>query len=485
MNASFQHKNIYKCLAHAIAFLLPLLITTTSFSQSADAVDAYFNRRMAQDHIPGAAIAVIKNGKVIKEVYYGYANLEDSTPVTAQSVFMIASMSKQFTCAAILLLQEDGKLSIDDKVSKYLDSLPATWQNFTIKQMMNHTTGLRDDWEEDNGYFLENYTDGKMFAAQTKVPLSFAPGENFKYGSGTFDLGLIIKKITGNTYAEFLEQRIFKPLGMTSSSVYDEHKVVPHRAAGYMWDDSLSKMERGYDISAAAMARGDVGVITSIPDMVKWEAAMHDNRLLNEESRRQMFATTTLNDGTPVGYGFGWCIELYSGNRAIEHEGSFRTGFHSHIFMLPDIGESVIFFSNRYLDPISIDSILPLLDTVNIKRVESRHSEKDPDVARTKSLNQFMQNFLDTSKTNEASFRKIFGPAFFVAPVNLDGLRKRLAGFTGLTYLDEKNLSANPLTIYNDAISKIIYYRAESKRPKYLAFNYNKAGKLVCVTSEF
>src|SRR5436190_11489546 len=246
-------------LKYLFLFLFIFFISNKSSSQTSDyAIDKYVGQAMIENHIPGAAIAVIQNEKIIKEGYYGIANLEDSTPVSNQSVFEIASMSKQFTCAAILLLQQDGKISVNDLASKYLDSIPSTWQNITIKQLMNHTSGLRDDWDENTGYFLENYTDEKMFAAQKKIPLRFKPGEMFNYSSGPFDLGLIIKKITAKTYAQFLEERIFKPLGMTSTSVYDNVRVVPHRVAGYAWQDTI--LQNGAVISSAAEARGDVGV---------------------------------------------------------------------------------------------------------------------------------------------------------------------------------------------------------------------------------
>jgi CubicO group peptidase (beta-lactamase class C family) len=462
--------------------LLMVLISDKSFGQTSDSIDAYINRVMKKDLTPGAAVAVIKDGKVIKESYYGYANIEDSIPVTSQTVFEIASMSKQFTCAAILLLQEDGKISVNDKASKYLDNLPDSWQNITVKQLMNHTSGLRDDWVEDNGYFMENYNDEKMFAAQKQVSLLFNPGENFNYSSGPFDLGLIIKKITGKTYAEFLEERIFKPLGMTSTSIYDEQRIVPHRAAGYYRNDSLSRLQRGWEVSSASIARGDVGVLTSLPDMIKWEAAMRTNSLLNAESRRQMFEAAMLTDGTPVSYGFGWFISLWSGCIFIEHGGGFRTGFHSYIMMLPEQKESVIFFSNEWNDHIAIEALLAILDPVNLKPASARTVARDTDPARTKSLNQFMRNFLDNKPGIDTVFyRKIFGPYFFMRSIDLGKLRNRLEGFTALTYINEKDFRANPITLYNVSVNKTIFYKVESKNPAYLSFNYDAAGKLAFI----
>ena len=451
-----------------------LFMVAKSFSQTKDTIDKYVEKAMAEKHIPGAAIAIIKNGKILKEGYYGFANLEDSTPVTSQSVFEIASMSKQFTCAAILLLQQDGKISVDDLVSRYLDSLPSTWQNITIKQLMNHTSGLRDDWDEKTGYFLENYTDEKMFAAQKKVSLRFKPGEMFHYSSGPFDLGLIIKKITGKTYAEFLAERIFRPLGMHSSSVYDNRRVIPHRAAGYVWNDSLSLFQNGYDISPAAEARGDVGVIISIPDMIKWDAALKDNRLLNAQSRKEMFEPGTLSDGSYTGYGYGWFILPHGGHLMIEHSGGFRTGFVSDIMRFPDIDLDVIVFCNQW-SGISATKIAALADS-SVRLLSEMQSQKDPDTSRTKSVKELFENFVSKPTTGSGMYKKLF------LGEDLSGLRdylKRVKDFN-LTYIDGISLASHPMHIYGEEISKIIYYATNSSI-KYLACCFNAGRKLVCI----
>jgi len=445
-----------------------------SFSQTKDTIDKYVEKAMGENHIPGVAIAIIKNGKILREGYYGFANLEDSTPVTSQSVFEIASMSKQFTCAAILLLQQDGKISVNDPVSKYLDSLPSTWQNITVKQLMNHTSGLRDDWDEKTGYFLENYTDEKMFAAQKKVPLRFKPGEMFHYSSGPFDLGLIIKKITGKTYAQFLEERIFKPLGMNSSFVYDNRRIIPHRAAGYVWNDSLSLLQNGYDISSAAEARGDVGVIISIPDMIRWDAALKNNRLINAQSRKDMFEPGTLNDGSYIGYGYGWFIQPHAGHLMVEHSGGFRTGFTSDIMRFPDIDLDIIVFCNQW-SGISSTRIAALVDS-SVRLLSKMQSRKDPDIPTTKSLKELFENFLSNPTADSGMYKKVF------LGEDINGIRGYLKRFKdfNLTYIDSINLASNPIHIYGEEISKIIYYSTNSGM-KYVACCFNRIRKLVCI----
>ncbi|MFT3823978.1 MAG: serine hydrolase domain-containing protein [Chitinophagaceae bacterium] len=450
-----------------------------SIARQDTAINNYINRIMQRDHIPGAAVAVVKKGKPVFEGYYGLANMEDSIPVTNQSVFEIASISKQFTCAAILLLQQDGKLSVNDKVSKYLDSLPDAWSNITIRQLMNHTSGLRDDWEEGSGYFYENYTDEKMFAAQKKYPLRFAPGDQFNYSSGPFDLGLIIKKVTGQTYAQFMQQRVFKVLGMNATSIYDHYQVVPHRVAGYTWNDSLSVFQNGVDIPSASVARGDVGVITSIPDMIKWTVAITTNKLLNTESQREMFATSALNDGTPVNYGYGWGINFYYGQLTNSHSGGFRTGFASDLMIFPEDELAVMFFTNNWGGHFSSMRIASMADAGFGKHFASiqailNQAVKDPDTVRTHKLSVWLEGFVNKKGTDVAGYKRIYWKGGNVVPEDMEG-------YNGLTYLGEQNLRLKPAMIFNEKISRVVYFGLKSKYVKYLAFNYNEAGKLVFV----
>lgn len=464
-------------LKYCSFFVFVFFIALQSFTQTNDIIDKYIEQAMDESHIPGVAVAVIKNGKIIRERYFGIANMEDSTPVTSQSVFEIASMSKQFTCAAILLLQQDGKLSVNDKISKYLDSLPVSWQDITVRQLMNHTSGLRDDWEENTGYFLENDTDEKMFAAQKNAPLRFKPGEMYHYSSGPFDLGLIIKKITGKTYARFLEERIFRPLGMTSSSVYDNTRIVAHRVAGYVWKDSV--LQNGALISSAAHARGDVGIITSLPDMIKWNAAMKDDRLLNADSRKQMFEPGRLNDGSYIGYGYGWLINPQYGHLMIEHSGGFRTGFRSDIMRIPDVDLDIIILCNRWGGRILGSRIAVLTDST-IRLPSQMKPAKDPDPKRTQALKKLIEKLANNTGNDSALYRRILLGA------EPGEVRYYLKDFKDLTYIDGINLESHPLPIYGSKIDKIIFYKVAGTKInyyKYLSFSFDK-GKLVCVIPE-
>jgi CubicO group peptidase (beta-lactamase class C family) len=463
---------ITKMLRHLL-ILLSAFTVTKSFSQSSDSIDRYIEQTMRVNHIPGAAVAVIRKGTIIKEGYYGIANLEDSTYVGSQSVFEIASMSKQFTCAAILLLQQDGKLSVNDKLSKYLDSLPSSWSNITIKELMNHTSGLRDDWVENTGYFLENYTDDKMLASQKKAPLLFTPGEMFNYSSGPFDLGIVIQKITGKSYAQFLQERIFTPLQMTSTSVYDNSRIVPHRVRGYVWRNG-NTLQNAEDISPAAEARGDVGVITSLPDMMKWNAALKNGTLLSNDSRKQMFTPGTLKSGSYIGYGLGWFIVPFSGHIMIEHSGGFRTGFNSDIMRFPDVDLDVIVLTNLWNGGISSFKIAAIADS-GIKLVAGLPAKKDPDDKRTQELTAIIKDEIESTSTNTPLRKKLF---LGLMPQLIGGA---LHGFEKLTYIDSLNLKTKPIFLYGETITKIIFYKTNTDAIKFLSAYYNDKNQLVCL----
>jgi D-alanyl-D-alanine carboxypeptidase len=200
-------------------------------------IDSAVRAEMQARQIPGSQVLVMKYGLVIKKGNYGFANLEYHVPVTDSTRFPIASMSKAFTCAGILLLMEEGKLDIDDELGKYFDSLPASWNGITIRRLMNHTAGLRDDWDEGDNFFYTNNSDSALFAALKSAPLKFRPGRGFSYGCGPFVLGLVIAKVSGESYPDFMKHRIFDKLGMKNTIINDPEAIIPNRAAGYILKD--------------------------------------------------------------------------------------------------------------------------------------------------------------------------------------------------------------------------------------------------------
>jgi D-alanyl-D-alanine carboxypeptidase len=473
-----MNKNILKEISLLSCTLILAFNCIAQTKQPGDTTDRFIKKIMKERHIPGLAIAVLKNGKVIKQGYYGSANLEYNVPVTNKTVFEIASMSKQFTCAAILLLQQEKKLSVGDKLSQYIDSLPVSWENMTLYQLMTHTSGLRDDWEEDNDYFLRNNSNEKMLEAQKAYPLRFPSGEGFTYGNGPFELGLVIEKVSGQSYAKFMKEKIFLPLGMSSTSIYDNRRIILNRAAGYVWNDTVQT--NGNDISPAAESRGDVGVITSLPDMIKWDLALRNGKWLNEESRRLMFAPARLNDGTFVAYAFGWFVYPMCGTVHYEHSGGFRTGFNSDILLLPEKGLDVIVLANQWKAGAgSIGFTLASLYDTSISFISAKTPKADPNTSRTRELKNIMQKLAN----KEWDYKQLYHQ-YNVCGADPDDVQGILRGYKGLEYIEQLDLETHPIRLFDQELTKVVYYKTQTDKPFYFGFYYNRKGKLAVINFE-
>ncbi len=433
---------------------------------------------MDEKHIPGLTLAVIKNGQVIKKSSYGVSNIEYNIPVTDNTVFEIASMTKQITCAAILLLQEDGKLSVHDLLSKYLSNLPLTWRDITLEQLMNHTSGLRDDWDEPTSYFFRNNTDEKMLDAQKQMPLFFKPGEGFNYSSGPFFLGLVIEKITGRNYSYFLKDRIFKPLEMSSTCVYDSTSLTNNLATGYHWNNN--KYEIGIDIPSAAEARADVGILTTIDDMIKWNNALNDNNFLKVESKQAMFTAGKLKTGIVIPYGYGWYIYYYRNKVLFEHGGAFRTGFNSRITKIPETGLDIIVLCNKWKSDLSdLTYQLASYYDKTFKKISEVKKEKSKADYKTKGIENLFHD-LSIKKYNRGQLYQQINISGF----DPDELEDLLRGFKKTVLLGKVFLKSNPRQLFGTSITEVFYYKIEADKPSYWSFAYNANGKLICANLE-
>ena len=220
--------------------LVSLTILILSFSNlmmSQDAataakVDEVVRYEMEKRQTPGVAVAVVKDGRVVLAKGYGLANVELQVPVKTETVFQIASVTKQFTAAAIMMLVESGKLTLDDKVGKYITNAPASWSGITIRHLLTHTSGLTD--YPDGFDYRHDYTEDELIKAIESVPLAFQPGEKWEYSNaGYVTLGVVVRKVTGKFWGDFLQENIFKPLGMTTARVISEASIIPNRSSGY------------------------------------------------------------------------------------------------------------------------------------------------------------------------------------------------------------------------------------------------------------
>jgi CubicO group peptidase (beta-lactamase class C family) len=292
--------------------------------------------------VPGAAVLVQLDGVPVVRCAYGYADLESRAPVTPESNFRLASITKQFTAAAILLLTEDGLLSLDDGVRKWLPLLPDVASAITIRQLLTHTSGIVDYEDLIPASTTVQLHDANVLSLlESQGRTYFPPGTAWRYSnSGYALLALVAERASGRPFAELLRERIFAPLGMAGTVAHQVGiDVVRHRAYGYVAEgDGWRRMDQ----SLTSAVLGDGGVYSSIDDLAKWDDALHDDRLLSAALRRQAFAPATPTDDPSVAYGLGWRIT----GDSLWHSGE-STGFRNVILRFPARRLSVIILTNR------------------------------------------------------------------------------------------------------------------------------------------
>ncbi|HEX7180349.1 MAG TPA: serine hydrolase [Thermoanaerobaculia bacterium] len=294
---------------------------------------------------PGAAVLVAKDGQVLLRKGYGMANVELGVPIQPDMVFDIASVTKQFTAAAILMLQERGKLSVEDEVTKYLPDYPTHGQKITLHHLLTHTsgvpnfTGLPEWWPR----MREDMTVQQIVDIFKDKPLDFRPGEKMSYSnSGYVLLGAVIEKASGKSYEDFIEQEIFAPLDMKRSRYGRQTEVVPGRVAGYDRTEDGTRVAQ-YISMTQGYAAGDL--ISTVDDLALWAEALSSGKLLKRESLERMATPVRLPSGQSTEYAYGLGIADEDGTRILVHGGGIP-GFNTHLAIVPDQRLSVVVLSN-------------------------------------------------------------------------------------------------------------------------------------------
>jgi CubicO group peptidase (beta-lactamase class C family) len=292
--------------------------------------------------VPGASLLVVHDGKPVVRRSWGLTDVESRFAATSATNYRLASVTKQFTAAAILLLAQDNKLLLSDKASVYLPSLPKSAQSITIHQLLTHTSGLVDyeDLMADTATRQVHDRD-VLDLLSRKDSLYFAPGKSYRYSNSGYSLlSLIVEKVSGQSFAKFLHDRIFAPLGMNNTVAHqDGVDEVAHRAFGYTLKNNAWTRK---DQSTTSAVLGDGGIYSSIDDMAKWDAAQYDSRLLGEKWRLVGFTPHTPTDVTGTSYGFGWRIT----GETIWHSGE-TSGFRNVIVRYPARRLTVVILTNR------------------------------------------------------------------------------------------------------------------------------------------
>ncbi|MGA8748812.1 MAG: serine hydrolase domain-containing protein, partial [Pseudolabrys sp.] len=284
-------------------------------------IDRFVSGEMSRQKIPGMAVAVVKNGEAMVAKGYGFANLEHQVPVTTHSIFQSGSVGKQFTAAAIVHLEERGKLRLDDNIARYLPPTKARWGSITVRQLLTHTSGIPE--YEDEVDSRRDYSERRLTELVGLLPRRSTPGHKFEYSnSGYLLLGIIIRMITGKFHADYIRENIFEPLGMKTARIVSDADIVPNRVAGYrMSKDRILNQDW---VSPTFNQTADGCYRLSLNDFIAWERGVRARALLKPESWSQIFTPVVLKSGKTHPYGFAWEIRQESGQTVHGHDGSFQ-----------------------------------------------------------------------------------------------------------------------------------------------------------------
>lgn len=329
-------------LALAIGFtLLPSLSESQTLPAMTE-VNRYVESELTRQGIPGAFVGALRNGEVLHARGYGMANLEHQVPVDEYTLFQSGSIGKQFTAAAVLLLVEDGKIDLDAPVSTYLPEVPASWSEITVRHMLSHTSGIADFVQDMD--LRKDYTDEERVTLAIAAEPVSAPGERFEYSNSAYQLlGVIVTRLAGKHYGDFLNERLFELYGMKTARIISERDIVPDRSDGYEMENGEVKNQRW--VAPAHLTSADGSLYFSLLDMIAWEKVLVGSDFLTPESRREWWSPTLLNSGEYSPYGFGWSVEHYRGHPNISHGGAWQ-GFRSYITRFTVSGLTVFVFAN-------------------------------------------------------------------------------------------------------------------------------------------
>ncbi len=317
----------------AVVFALLLALSSAAGGatpQSLDEVNDYLAASFAADE-PGVAVIVTQDGQLVLQESIGLANLEWDIPITSDTVFRIGSITKQFTAAGILLLQERGELSVADPITKFLPDYPTQGHEITLEHLLTHTSGIKS-YTNIEGYMSGNairgdLTTDELIEVFANAPMEFAPGTAWNYNnSGYVLLGAVIEKVSGESYADFIKSQITLPLGLAHTH-FEDSTLVAKRAAGYHLADEGAFINASYLSMTQPFAAGSL--ISTVGDLAKWNDALVNGRLISKKSYADMTRAFRLADGELFPYGFGLVIDKLRGQDAITHSGGIH-GFQAY-----------------------------------------------------------------------------------------------------------------------------------------------------------
>ena len=348
----------FLCVLSCIGPTVLSVYAQTAPSAEAGAIDAMLNKAFRPDQ-PGAAAIVVRKNQVLLRKGYGMADLELKIPIEPDMVFRLGSVTKQFTATAILMLEERGKLSVADPITKFLPDYPTQGHEITIEHLLTHTSGIRSytsmpEWQP---LWRKDFKLDELIDFFKNQPMDFAPGERWLYdNSGYILLGAIVERASGQSYEQFLRTNIFDPLGMKHSYYDHTEQIIPRRVKGYQRTaqgfENAPYLSMSQPYAAGSLA-------SSVDDLAVWNAAVWGNKLLKKETMARAHRVYRLKDGRPTGYGYGWMMASYEGHRTVEHGGGIH-GFATYVLSMPDDDVFVAILTNGSAGPDASPGMLAI-----------------------------------------------------------------------------------------------------------------------------
>jgi CubicO group peptidase (beta-lactamase class C family) len=393
----------------------------------------------------------------VKAQGYGLANVEHQVPVKPETIFQSGSLGKQFAATAVMMLVEAGKLALDDPITRYFDAAPAGWRDITVRHLLTHTSGIKD-WEGEKDIdYRRDYSEEQLAKVAMGLPPDFRPGTQWSYSNtGYVLLGILIHKVSGQFYGDFLHDRVFEPLGMTTARVINEADIVPNRAAGYqLVEDKLKNQDW---VAPSVNTTADGSLYLTVLDLAKWDAGLRADRLLGPGGLQQMWTPVRLANGSSYPYGFGWGIDEQRGRRLIEHGGSWQ-GFRAAINRYVESGLTVIALANlAQAQPEAIASGVAGVLEASLALPDPREPRPDPDPARTAAL----RDVLAAWAKGEPSARMAKGLRDTHAGSERENSSRRRTGerleqSKALSFLAEDVVSGRGLERRGEAVARIVH----------------------------
>jgi CubicO group peptidase (beta-lactamase class C family) len=324
----------------------PLCLVSSARGQTPaplDSVNHYISAEIDREHIPGLSVAILRGDQVLLSRGYGFANLELRVPASDSTIYQSGSLGKQFTGMAVAMLAEQGRLSLDDGIIKWLPEGAGVWDGINVRHLLTHTSGIAE-YTDSTFDYRKDFTEDQLLRFAASRPLDFPPGFRWSYSNtGYATLGVLIHRITGRFYGEVLRNLIFVPVGMHTTRIISEADIVPNRAAGYQLVKGQIKNQDW--VAPTLNTTADGSLYLSVKDLVQWAVALNHGQIPSASVLARAWTPVRLNDGGEYPYGFGWDLTEQRGHRRIGHTGSWQ-GFKTALYRYPEFGLSVIVLAN-------------------------------------------------------------------------------------------------------------------------------------------